>query len=119
MPYGAGYVAATRAQAAAVVDPRAHAAAEIAAVYAAYPHLGPVLPAVGYTAAQLDALERTLNATPADVVVSGTPIDLAQMISVNKPIVRARYEFAEADEPGLATVVEDYLEKSGLACREE
>ena len=119
MPYGAGYVAATRAQAAAVVDPRPHAAPEIAAIYAAYPHIGPVLPAIGYTAAQLDALERTLNATPADVVVCATPIDLAQMISVNKPIVRARYEFAEVGEPGLAAAVETWLDRSGLACREE
>jgi predicted GTPase len=78
-----------------------------------------VLPAVGYTAAQLGALERTLNATPADVVVSATPIDLSRMISVNKPIVRARYEFAEAGEPGLAAAVEAWLDRSGLACREE
>ena len=119
MPYGAGYVAATRAQAAAIVDPRPYAAPEITVVFAEHPHLGPVLPAVGYTAAQLGALERTLNATPADVVVSATPIDLSRMISVNKPIVRARYEFAETGEPGLAAAVEAWLDRSGLACREE
>ena len=88
-------------------------------VFADHPHLGPVLPAVGYTAAQLAALELTINAIPADVVVSATPIDLAQLISVNKPIVRARYEFAEAGEPGLAAAVEAWLERSGLSCREQ
>lgn len=119
MPYGAGYVAATRAQAAAVVDPRPYAAPETAAVYAAYPHLGPILPAIGYTAGQLAALEQTINATPADVVVTAAPIDLSALLSLNKPIVRARYEFAEVDEPGLAAAVEVYLERSGLACREQ
>jgi predicted GTPase len=119
MPYGAGYVAATRAGAAAIVDPRAHAAPEIAAVYAAYPHLAVVLPALGYTSAQLAALERTINATPADVVVAATPIDLAQLIAVNKPVVRVRYEFAEAEEPGLAAAIDAFLERSGLAAREE
>jgi predicted GTPase len=119
MPYGAGYVAAVRAGASAVIDARAYAAPEIAAIYGMYPHLGLVVPAVGYTAAQLDALERTLNATPAEVVLSATPIDLARVISVNKPIVRVRYEFAEAGAPGLGDVLEDWLERAGLAAREE
>lgn len=117
MPYGAGYVAATQAQAAVVVDPRPHAVAEIAAVYDAHPHLGSVLPAIGYTAAQLAALERTLNATPAEVVVSATPIDLAQVISIDKPIIRARYEFADVGEPGLAAMVKAWLDHRGLARR--
>ena len=119
MPYGAGYVAVTRAHAAAIVDPRPFAAPEIAAIYAEHPHLGAVLPATGYNARQLAALEQTINATPADVVVAATPIDLAALIAVNKPLVRARYEFAETGEPGLAAVVEAYLERSGLACREQ
>ena len=55
MPYGAGYVAATQAQAAEIIDPRSVAVNEIAALYAQYPHIGPVLPAVGYHAAQLSA----------------------------------------------------------------
>lgn len=119
MAYGAGFAAATRAQAAEIVDPRAYAAPRIAAVYAAYPHLGTVLPAMGYGAAQLADLARTIDATPADVVVSATPIDLAALISVNKRIVRARYEFAEVEDPGLTGIVDDYLQRSGLAVREE
>ena len=119
MAYGAGYVAAMRAQASAIVDPRPFAAAEFAAVYAEYPHLGPVLPALGYTGAQLDALRRTIDAAPADVVVAATPIDLAALIKVNKRVVRARYEYAETGEEGLASVVESFLERSGLACREQ
>lgn len=108
MPYGAGYVAAMRAQA-VVLDPRPYAATEIAAVYAAFPQLGAVLPAMGYTAPQLAGLAQTINATPADVVVSATPIDLAALIPLNKPVVRVRYEFADIESPGLAGIVTDFL----------
>jgi predicted GTPase len=114
MTYGAGYVAATQAQAGQIVDPRPFATPEFAAVYAQYPHIGPVLPAMGYSAAQLEALRQTLNRAEADVIVSGTPIDLAALIAVNKPIVRARYEFADLDEPGLAAAVEQFVARVGL-----
>ena len=107
------------AQAAAIVDPRPFAAPDYAAVYAQYPHLGPVLPALGYTGAQLEALRKTINAAPVDVVVAATPIDLAGLVRVNKPVVRARYEFAETGAGGLTAVVESFLERSGLAAREE
>jgi predicted GTPase len=73
MPYGAGYVAAIQAQAAAIVDPRSAAVGEIAAVYAQYPHIGAVLPAVGYHPSQLEALRETIDAVSADVVVTATP----------------------------------------------
>jgi predicted GTPase len=109
MPHGAGYVAAVQGGAAAIVDPRAFAAPEIAALYSAYPHLGPVLPAMGYSARQLEALARSIAAAPADVVVSGTPIDLAALVKTNKPVVRARYEFAEAGTPGLGDEIDRFL----------
>lgn len=114
MPYGAGYVAATEAQAAEIVDPRSVAAGEIAAVYAQYPHIGAVLPAVGYHPAQLDALRETINAADADVVVVATPCDLGALIAINKPVVRVRYEFAEMGEPGLGNLVERFLRERKL-----
>ncbi|MCC6557165.1 MAG: GTPase, partial [Polyangiaceae bacterium] len=101
MAYGAGHVAAIGAGAAEIVDPRASAAEEIRAVYAAYPHIGRVLPAVGYSAGQLEALRATINASDAEVVVSASPIDLAALIAIDKPVVRARYELADAGEPTL------------------
>jgi predicted GTPase len=109
MSYGAGYVAATQAQAAEIIDPRSAASDEIASVYAQYPHIGPVLPAVGYHPSQLKALRNTINASDVDVVVSATPCDLAALIMIDKPIVRARYEFAEAGEPGLGRLLERFL----------
>ena len=114
MAYGAGYVAATDAEAASIVDPRTFAVPEIADVYAQYPHIRSVLPAMGYSPKQLEALRQTINNTAADVVVSATPIDLAALIEVNKPVIRARYEFAEAGEPGLGELVEKFLVSVGM-----
>jgi len=109
MPYGAGYVAARQAGAAAIVDPRASAAPEITAVYALYPHIGPVLPATGYSPAQLEALRQTINNARAEVVVAATPIDLAALIALDKPVVRARYEFVDSETPGLAAELDRFL----------
>ena len=117
MPYGAGYVAATRAQAAAIVEPRSYAVPEIAEVYARYPHIGSVLPAMGYFPAQLTALEATINNAEADVVVAATPSDLTSLIKLNKPIVRARYEFAEMGQPSLSAQIEQFLLGQKLAGR--
>jgi len=72
MAFGAGYVAARDAGAAEIVDPRASAPRAILDVYAAYPHIGRVLPAVGYGPAQVAALRETIEASEAEVVVSGT-----------------------------------------------
>jgi len=108
MAYGAGYVAA-RAAGARIVDPRPFAAPEIARVYAQYPHIGPVLPAVGYSPQQLAALRDTINASNAELVVSATPADLAALVSIDKPVLRARYEFEETGEPRLSDLVDTFL----------
>jgi len=109
MAYGAGFVAALAAGA-DVVDPRAWAAPGIREAFEAYPHLESVLPALGYGDAQLAALERTLQDVPADCVVSGTPIDLARLVSIDKPIVRARYEFGDG-APSLAAHIDRFVSK--------
>jgi predicted GTPase len=109
MAYGAGYVAAVAARPKAIVDPRPGAAPDIAALYARYPHLGKVLPAVGYSDEQRDALRRTIEASPAEVVVSGTPFDLAARLALEKPVVRVRYRFEDADEPGLGALVDAFV----------
>jgi len=109
MPYGAGYVAAVAAGAAAIVDPRLSAHPLVRAVFSRYPHIGHVLPAVGYGGPQLDALGETINRSEADVVVAATPIDLAALVRLDKPVVRARYEFADAGEPTLGAIVDRFL----------
>lgn len=117
MAYGAGYVAAVAADAGEIIDPRSYATAPLRAVFAQYPHIGAVLPAVGYDAAQLEALRDTVNRSPADVVVSGTPCDLGALIAIDKPVVRARYAFAEVGEPGLGALVDRFLEARGLMAK--
>jgi predicted GTPase len=91
------------------LDPRASASPEIRAVYDRYPHIARVLPAVGYDETQLEALRHTINDSDADIVVSGTPCDLAALIPITKPVVRARYTFEETAKPGLAGIIEEFM----------
>jgi predicted GTPase len=74
-----------------------------------------VLPAVGYNPPQLKALEQTINAADADVVVCGSPVDLGRLLRIDKPVVRARYEFAERGEPRLSTVVDAFIDRMPAA----
>jgi len=109
MPYGAGHVATLAAGAAEIVDPRASAHPDIAAVLDRYPHIGRVLPAIGYSPSQLTALAATINNSGADLVVSATPIDLAALTRIEKPVIRARYDYAEDGSPALSTIVDAFL----------
>ncbi len=104
-PTGAGYEAAKAAGAARIIDPRSHAHKEISKTYDRYPHIGPVLPAVGYFPEQLAALEETIDRVPADVVIAATPARLETLIEIAKPVVRVTYTFEERDDPGLAGVI--------------
>ncbi len=92
MTYGAGIVAAKRFGAAEIVDPVPYATGELAATLARYPALERLLPAMGYGDKQIGELQAALTATPADVVLAATPIDLTRVLAVPKPIVRVRYE---------------------------
>ena len=105
MAFGAGFSAARALGDVEIVDPRASAAADIARVYARYPHIGPVLPAMGYSEAQLAELRATINGSAAEVVLAATPIDLARLGGIDKPVVRARYRYTDAGVPTLAEVV--------------
>ncbi len=99
MSYGAGVVAARNVGAELIVDPTPYAVASIAATYRKYPNAQGILPAMGYGDAQIKDLEATIEATPCDVVISATPIDITRVLKVNKPMVRATYDLAEV-KPG-------------------
>jgi predicted GTPase len=105
LPFGAGTVAAQAAGTPMRVDPRPYAVGSIAGVYEQYPHIGAVLPAMGYSDEQLQELEETINAADCDVVVTGTPIDLGRLIESRHPIRHATYELHELGEPSLETVL--------------
>lgn len=112
MPFGAGFVAAQQAAAGEIVDPRPYATGSIAETFARYPGAGKALPAMGYSAEQLRDLEATIRACPCDVVVSGTPIDLARLITVDRPLRRATYDLREVGRPTLEHVLEPILERT-------
>jgi predicted GTPase len=114
MSYGAGYVATVRGGAREILDPRLSASPELSALFKQYPHIGKVLPAMGYGSDQVQALRETILRSEADVVVAGTPIDLAAVLDLDRPVVRARYEFEEAERPGLGNAVDEFLESHRL-----
>ena len=97
MKYGAGVVAAKKWGAGEIVDPRPHAVGEIADTFRKYPDIGVLLPAMGYGDAQRGDLEETIRATPCDLVLVATPIDLGRIISIDQPHLRVLYELAEKD----------------------
>jgi predicted GTPase len=110
MRYGAGVVAAKRAQAASLVDARPFATGSIKDVYDAYPHIGTeLLPAMGYSDEQRKDLSDTINASDADVVLIATPIDLRKVCDLHKPAVRATYELEPISEPDIAMILKDRL----------
>jgi len=105
MTYGAGVVAARGAGAAEIIDPRSYAVGSIAETFERYPDVGAVLPAMGYSDEQIADLAATINATPAEVVVIATPIDLRRLTTLDKPAVRVAYDLEEVGEPTIADVL--------------
>ena len=108
MAYGAGYIAASQFGAARIVDPREYAAGTIEEVYTMYPHIGPVLPAMGYSPGQIEDLADTINRAECDLVVFATPIHLTRVLAINKPVLRVRYEYRDH---GLPTLEECLLQR--------
>ena len=113
MPFGAGLVAARRAGAARIVDPRPLAVGSLREVFERWPQLTAVLPAMGYSDEQLHELEQTINKVECDVVVTGTPIDLSRLIASRHPFRHASYELEEAGGTPLAQVLEPVLAAAG------
>jgi predicted GTPase len=112
MPFGAGLVAARRAGAARIADPRPLAVGSLREVFERWPQLTNVLPAMGYSDAQLHELEETVNKVECDVVVTGTPIDLGRLIDSRHPIRHVRYELQEIGRPTLEDVLGPVVTKA-------
>ncbi len=84
------------------IDPRPYAVGSLRAAFAAFPHLGNVLPALGYSQEQLRELAETINNAECDGVMLGTPADLARVVKLDKPVVRVRFNAADTGRPTLA-----------------
>lgn len=112
MSFGAGVLAATQQGASELVDPRSYAVGTIQQTFADYPHIGRVLPAMGYGSAQVRELEETISRIPCDVVLIATPIDLARIISITQPICRVTYRLEEQGRFGFRDVLQDIIRKA-------
>jgi predicted GTPase len=111
MPYGAGTIIAQRLGAKEIVDPKPYAVGSIKETYKKYVHLGAILPAIGYGEKQIAELKETIDRTPCDVVVIGTPIDLRRVMTINKPTVRVNYELQVLGPVSLEQVLEEFLQR--------
>jgi predicted GTPase len=94
-----------------MISPRDKAVGSIREVYSQYPHLGAVLPAMGYSRKQIDELEQTINSVECDSVLIGTPVDLRNILNINKPAARVRYEIQEIGKPNLEDILNKFLRK--------
>ncbi len=110
MKYGAGFVAAQNYGAREIIDPRPYAVGSIKRVYSRYPHLERILPAMGYGKKQMEELRTTINKSPAELVLIGTPINLAAHINLNKPSMRVKYYLREK-RPVLKSIISEMLQK--------
>jgi predicted GTPase len=111
MEYGAGTVAARRFGAAELIDPRPFAVRSIRSTFEEFPHIGPLLPAMGYGDHQIADLEETINNTPADLVIVGTPIDLRRVVNIKHPSDRVRYELQVIGQPTIREVLERAIDQ--------
>jgi predicted GTPase len=111
MEYGAGTVAARDSGAREIVDPRPYITGTLKEAYSAYPNIGSVLPAMGYSPEQVKDLEQSIAAVPCDAVVIATPIDLTRIMEIEKPTARVRYELQEIGQPDLQKILSDFLAK--------
>jgi len=107
MAYGAATLAAKTHGATELIDPRPYAVGSIADTLAAYPHVGPLLPAMGYGATQVRELRETIIRSNADLVLIGTPVDLRRLVDLDVPALRVTYRLEEIGEPTLAGLLVD------------
>ena len=110
LAYGAGTIEAKNLGA-FIMSPREQAVGSIKEVFKKYPHLGMILPAMGYSRKQLEELEQTINAVECDSVVVGTPIDLRHILNINKPVVRVSYSLRVIGKPNLEDIIKKFLRK--------
>jgi len=111
MPYGAATIIAQRLGASEIVDPKPYAVGSIREAYKKYSHIGAILPALGYGEKQIAELKQTIDRTPCDVVVIGTPIDLRRVMAIDKPTVRVKYELQVLGPVSLEQILEEFLQR--------
>jgi predicted GTPase len=109
MSFGAAHVAARQFGAAAIIDPRPFAVGTIRSVFEKYRHLTDILPAMGYGDQQVRDLQASIDAVPCDLVLVGTPFDLARLIKTKHPMMRVSYSLDQAATAALSGVLDRFL----------
>jgi predicted GTPase len=66
---------------------------------------------MGYGDEMVGELEETINNAKVDLVLIGTPIDLARLLHINKPTQRVRYELQEIGQPTLEEILKAKFNK--------
>jgi predicted GTPase len=112
MPYGAATIAAKKFGAVEIVDPKPYAVGSIRRAYESYPQLHFVLPALGYSDQQISELKATIDATPCDLVLVGTPIDLGKLVRLGKPTARVKYELQVLGPVKLEELLNSFLKRN-------
>ncbi len=115
MAYGAGVLAARRLGAAELVDPRAAAVGSLISVFARYPHIGPLLPAMGYGGDQVAELALTIERCGCDAVLMATPVDLRRLFDIRQPVVRLSYEFVPREPAILEELLAPIIDRARTA----
>ena len=111
MKIGAGTVAAEQHGAKELVDPRPFLVGSLVDTFKTYPNIGTLLPAMGYGSDQMKDLAATINASDADAVVIGTPIDLGRILEIDKPHTRVTYDLAEIGSPNLTEILTRFVKE--------
>jgi predicted GTPase len=111
MAHGAGLIAARQHGAREIIDPRPFAIGTLAKTYETYPHIGPVLPAMGYGPAQIRDLETTIRNVDCDLVLFATPIKLNRLLSIEHPSIRVNYAYRDHGRPDLEETIRPFLQE--------
>ncbi len=114
MSFGAGTIAARKFGASELVDPHPFAVGSMQEVLRRYPHIRRQLPAMGYSDHQIEDLRQTIEATPCDLVLMGTPSHLNQLLSLKKPSMAVAYRYEDHGDPTLEEVLLRRLEAQGI-----
>ena len=107
---GAGAVSGLATRAARPVDVRPYAVGSIRETLKRFPLLENLLPATGYSKAQIRDLAETIDGTPCDCVLIATPVNLTKVMDIKKTVVRVRYDVADMETPGLKGVLERFID---------
>lgn len=92
-----------------LVDPRPYAVGEIAEALTRYPHIGDVLPALGYSSQQLADLAETIRRAECPTVLLGTPAPLERLVDIRQQVARASFHARDVEAKTLEKAVLELL----------